>query len=275
MQIIRTEAPTGGPDRTPREEIVSLFTGHREVEPEQYKDCSASEGWAWLRNPGLCTFKVQLGAMKSFGQPFAILDSQAGNEKGGGGIATYPFNNMYLPLSDKRDEEGNLVIDVNPDNFDERMAYFMSMYPQCFRGGAPIAGGTEAMEAVKAGDKHFMGEFGKRARADRPIRGRVMWSDGMLNDAAAFKAYLAQATLGTGESEGLGVHGEWDEAWAVAILGEGEDERGDDHGKEAYDQYADLAKDHPWIHPYYFQAVANGDEVAEDMALAVVPTQAG
>lgn len=37
MQIVRTETPTGGPNRTRREEIVPLNTGPREVEPE----CSA------------------------------------------------------------------------------------------------------------------------------------------------------------------------------------------------------------------------------------------
>ena len=243
MQIIRTETPTGGPLRTPRERIEPLFTGPREVEPEKYKDCSASEGWPWLRDPATCTFKVQLVAMRSFLEPFAVLDSQAGNEKGGGGIATYPFNNRYLPLSDKRDDDGEIIIDVNPSNFDERIAYFMSLYPQCFAGGVPVAGGTEVMEAVWAGDEHYMGEFGSRPRARRPIRARVLWSDGMLNDEAAFKRYLAQAALGTGDSAGLGVHGEWDEAWAVAILGEGPDEDGTDHGKAAYDQYAALAKE--------------------------------
>ena len=274
MQIVRTETTTGGPDRTRREQIVSLFTGPREVEPEQYKDCSESEGWAWLRNPSLCTFKVQLVAMKAFGEPFAVLDSQGGNESEGGGIATYPFSHVYMPLSSRRDAEGNLIIDVNPGNFDERMAEFMRLYPRSFGGGVPISGGTEVMAAVSAGDEHYMGEFGERAPADRPIRGRVLWTDGMLNDAAAFKRYLEQAKPGRGPSEGLGVHGDWDEAWAVAILGEGPDEDGTDHGKQAYDQYAALAEDHPWIHPYYFQGVGNGLEVAEDMAVAVVPTQA-
>lgn len=274
MQITRDQERTGGMDRTPREEIVSLFTGRRPVEPEQYKDCSQSEGWAWLSNPQACTFKVQLGAMKDFGRPFAQLDSQAGAEKGGGGIATYPFNNAYLPLSDRRDEDDELIIDLNPDNFDERIAYFLSMYPQLFKNGIPVAGGTEVMGAVQAGDEHYMGEFGSKARTARPIRGRVLWTDGMLNDAAAFTRYLEAATPGTGDSAGLGVHGEWDEAWAVAILGEGAGEDGQDHGKAAFDQYAALRGQYPWIHPYYFQGVANPKEVAEDMAIAVVPLHA-
>lgn len=275
MQITRTEKETGGPDRTRREDIVSLFTGPRGVEPEQYFDISASQGWEWLRTPGLCTFTVQLAAVKAFGEPFAVLDSQHGHEAASaGGVATYPFNNQYVPLSDKLDEDGDPIIDVNPANFDERMHYFMAMYPQLFRGGIPYAGGTEAMTAVRAGDEHFMDEFGGDPRDKRPIRGRVMWTDGLLNDAEAFRRYLSEAKPGSGPSQGLGVHGEWDEAWAVAILGEGPDADGNDAGKAAYQQYVNLAKDHPWIHPYYFQGVANGLEIAEDMAVAVVPTQA-
>jgi hypothetical protein len=54
----------------------------------------------------------------------------------------------------------------------------------------------------------------------------------------------------------------------VAIFGE---EGGAGHA--AYEQYVKLAKDHPWIHPYYFAGVTNGLEVAEDMATAGVPTQ--
>jgi hypothetical protein len=274
MQITRDQQRTGGADRTPREEIVALFTGHRPVEPEQYSDCSQSEGWAWRSNPQLCTFKVQLGAQKEFGKPFAQLDSQAGREKGGGGIATYPFNNVYLPLSDRDDEDGERIIDLNPDNFDERIAHFLSLYPQVFKNGIPVAGGTEVMEAVTAGDEHFLSEFGKLARVERPIRGRVLWTDGMLTDAAQFIRYLEQATAGTGGSAGLGVHGEWDEAWAVAILGEGPGEDGQDYGKQAFGQYNELRGQYPWIHPYYFQGVANPKEVAEDMAVAVVPLHA-
>lgn len=272
MQIVRTEVPTGGPARTRREEIVPLFTGHRKVEPEQYFDISQSEGWPWAGNPSLCTFKLQLASAKAFGEPFAQLDSAGAGEQDGGGIATYPFNNQYVPLSNKRNAEGEIIIDLNPANFDERIAYFLSLYPQFFRGGIPVAGGTEIMTAVAAGDDHYMDEFGHLPPGERPIRGRVAWSDGMLTDADKFIRYLEAAKPGTGDSTGLGVHGEWDEAWAVAILGEGPGTDGVDHGKQAYDQYQALKKDFPWIHSYYFQAVENEAEIAEDMAMAVVPT---
>jgi hypothetical protein len=276
VKIDRTELTTGGKDRTKREEdIVSLFKAGQEMEPEQYWDISASTGWAWLKNPELCTFTITAGAIKGFLEPFAILDSQKGKESEGGGVATYPFNNQYVPLSDKRDEEGELIIDMNPSNADERIAYFMSLYPQLFQGGKPVAGGTEAMSAIEAGDEHFMDEFGDRKFSDRPFRGRVFWSDGILNDIAKVRRYLSQAKLGEGPTAGYGDHGQWIEAWAVGILGEGPDEDGNDPGKDAYNQFQDLAKDHPWIHSYYFQGVKNGAEISEDMAIAVVPGSQG
>jgi len=127
------------------------------------------------------------------------------------------------------------------------------------------------MEAIRAGDAHYIGEFGDKPRAERPVRARVVWTDGMLHDAAAYRRYLEQATL---SPEGYGSHGEWDEAWAVAITGEGQLSDGINPGKDAYQQYAKLAKDHSWIHAYYFERVANPDEIAEDMAVAVVPQPA-
>ena len=64
----------------------------------------------------------------------------------------------------------------------------------------------------------------------------------------------------------LGQHGEWDEAWIVAIYGE---EGGE--SRQAYEQYVEIARDHPWIHPVYFSNVMNPDETAEDIAYLAVP----
>lgn len=269
MQITRTEKPTGGANRTRREEIVPLFTGQREVEPECYLDCSESEGWPWESNESLSTWPIQLDALRGFIVPFEELDSQAAEEQAGGsdeqgGVYVYPFSNQFLPIG-KGDDDG----DLNSSNFDRKMGAFIKKYFD--RQGNP-RGGTEIMTAVRAGDAHFMNEFGPDAdepvaRDERPVRARVVWTDGQLNDADAFQRYLAQATL---SDEGFGSHGEWDEVWAVAIIGE----PGSDAGKAAYDQYVRLAKDHPWIHPYYFEGVTNPGEIAEDMAVAAVPVNA-
>ena len=271
MQIVRTEAPTGGRDRTRREEITPLLPHESEAEPEFYLDCSQSEGWPWESNPSVCTWDVQVEAVRQLIVPFEQLDSQAAAEQAGGdadkgGVYAYPFSNRFLPIGDGPDDG-----DLNSANFADKM--LKDFYAKYFGGAThPVQGGTDIMEAVKAGDRHFFGdrkdpgEFFDKPREDRPVRLRVVFTDGALNDAKEFRAYLSQATL---SKKGYGSHGEWDEVWGIAILGEVEG-----GGKAAYQQYKKLAEDHPWIHPYYFENVVNPAEIAEDMAVAAVPALA-
>jgi hypothetical protein len=285
ISIDRSEPTTGGPSRTSREEMAPLFDGTGEdgegveIEPEELPDVSPSLAWPWDTQPEMKTWDVLIPSVRGTIEPFAAMDSQAAAEQaraGGnlaiaaGGVAIFPFSNRYLPLSDQRDDEGELIIDVNPANFDERWAHFLSMYPQYFKNGLPTHGGTEAMSAVEAADEHFMGEFGDRPRGKRPKRARMLHSDGRLQDASAFRKYLSQAVVledpGTSTRSVLGRHGEWDEAWIVAIYGE---EGGE--SRDAYEQYREIARDHPWIHPLYFSNVMNPDETAEDVAYLAVP----
>jgi hypothetical protein len=284
MQIVRTEPDSGGPSRTNRQEMAPLFDGKdAQIEPEQYVDVSPSEAWPWDSNPSVSTWSVQIPSVKGITEPFAVMDSQAATEQtragaagaaeAAGGVATYPFSSQYLPLSDQRDDEGDLIIDVNPGNFDTRWAHFLAMYPRFFEHGLPTHGGTAIMTAVSAGDEHFMDEFGARPRDQRPTRARIAHTDGLLADEAEFRRYLSQAKPvsdpGTSTVTPLGSHGEWNEAWVIAIYGE---EGGDGH--KAYEQYVALAKDHPWVHPVYFASVMSADETTEDLAYLAVPTAA-
>jgi hypothetical protein len=272
MQITRTETPTGGPNRTSRKEINTLNTGTREVEPEGYLDFSGSEGWSWDSNPNQCTWDIQIEAVRQFIVPFEALDSQAADEQADGdddhgGVYFYPFSNLFLPIGDGEDDG-----DLNSANFEQKITGFLKRYGD---GGKPC-GGTTIMAAVHAGDTHFMGEFGPGGenaapRDARPVRARTVWTDGALSDEAAFRDYLSQATL---SKDGYGSHGEWDEVWAIAIMGEGQQADGTNPGKAAYEQYKTIAQNHPWVHVYYFEKVVNAAEIAEDMAYAVVPTQA-
>jgi hypothetical protein len=285
FSIERGEPTTGGPSRTSREEMAPLFDGTGaegegvEAEPEQDVDVSPSLAWPWDSDPSMMTWNVLVPSVKGVTEPFAAMDSQAAAEQqragsklavAAGGVATFPFSNRYLPLSDQRDDEGDLIIDVNPANFDERWAHFLRMYPRYFENGLPTHGGTVAMEAMAAADEHFMDEFGKRPRAKRPKRPRILHTDGLLQDAKDFLRYLSQAKAvddpATSTVTPLGQHGEWDEAWIVAIYGE---EGGEGH--KAYEQYVGLAKHAPWIHPVYFANVMSGDEAAEDIAYLAVP----
>ncbi len=266
MEIRRTEIETGTPNRTPREEIVPLFTKQK-VNPEQLIDCSQSQSFQWDSQAGMTTWQIQMPTIKAITAPFAALDSAAEAEEGtgAGGTEMWPFAHLFLPWSDKKDTEGELIIDAGPDNFDERFAYFMRLYPQIFgNSGAPVAGGTEVMEAVRASDKHFLSEFGENAEE---VRARVLHTDGLLNDESKFLRYLGAATLDP--RTGFGKHDDWSEIWAVVIYGEP-----GGGGRHAHQQYVNIAKDHPWVHPYYFEGVTNPAEIAEDIAVVTVPTEA-
>ena len=268
LLITRTETPTGGPNRTRREEIVALNTGPGQVEPEVYLDESESEGWPWESNPNICTWDIQLDALRQLIIPFEQLDSQAATEQAGGddgkgGVYTYPFSNRHQPMG-TGDDDG----DLNSANWDEKIGAHIARY---FKRGKP-RGGTQIMEAVHVADEHFLKEF--PGENNRPIRARVVFTDGLLGDADKLRAYLAAGT----PAGRYGMHpgdqrGGWREIWAIAIFGEGQTSEGNP-GKEAADQYRLLAKDHPWIHVYNFEQVTNPAEIAEDMALAVVPVQA-
>jgi len=263
MQITRTEVTTGGPARTPRTEIVPLFTGPREVEPEGYWDMSGSTGWEVAPPEGSkpTRYQVMSDAIRGFIVPFEQLDSQAADEQADGsdemgGVYFYPFNHQFLPIG-SGDDDG----DLNSSNFERKMAAFARRY---FDGEGRPQGGTEIMAAIQAGDNHYMEEFEDTPRDQRPVRARTVWTDGELKDAAAFGKYMEASSV----TRGLGVRKEWDEVWAVAIFG---------HGAEhdtTLAQYQELAKRHANIHVYSFDQVKNGAEVAEDMAIAVVPTQA-
>ena len=268
MRIERTEPTTGTPDRTRREEIVPLFTGPRGVEPEGYLDCSQSEGWevAPPENSKPSRWEVQIEAVRQFIAPFEVLDSEAAKEQASGddemgGVYFYPFNNNFLPIG-HGDDDG----DLNSSNFDVKMNAFVRKY---FDASGQPRGGTTIMAAIRAGDKHYLGEFGpggenEMPREQRPIRARTVWTDGELTDVDAFVHYLEAAT----PSQGLGSRQEWDEAWAVAIIGHGE------AAGAAYRQYLTIAQTYPFVHPYLFDQVSNPAEIAEDMAIAVAPSNA-
>lgn len=260
MQITRDQPVTGTAGRTRREEIPQLFTGAEQLEPEFYGDCSQSEGFEWTTNPNINTWSIQVPAMKVVTGPFSMLDGK------GDGVFTYWFNHQYLPMEGDGEED-----DMNPDNFDEKMAAFMRRYRQFFRDGVPAAGGTEIMSAVEAADKRFLKEFPDPN--ERFYRMRIAFSDGQLNDAAKFRKYLAQTTPHKDDPQ-LGVHTApdgtvWMEKWAVALLGDK-----DSGTREAYDQYVAIAKDHPWVHPVSFEGVTNPDEIGEDMAFMTIPAKA-
>lgn len=246
MKIDRTETDTGGPQRTRREEIVPVFTGSDEVEPDMMVDCSESESWEIAEGSRTSRWGVQLEAVRQFVAGAEALDSQAVAEQAGGsdekgGIYTAFFNNQLITIG-QGDDDG----DLNTANFDRKV-----------KGISP-GGGTKIMPASDYLDGHYLDEFGDRPVAGRPKRARVVWTDGELRDAAQFGRRLAEDHADKWPAE----------HWFIAILG-----HGDEHDA-TLTQYQAIAATHPAVHVYSFQEVTNPAEIAEDVAIAVLPQTA-
>ena len=273
IEITRTEATTGGPKRTKREEFVPVFDENTIlVEPDMAGDGSESEGWtlSW----GAPLWPTQLEAMRQFTGAAQDLDSQLKGEQSGGdddkgGMYAAFFNHRLIKVgvehqSDDRyvagrdeDDEG----DLNLTNWDHKIK--MLQDPQM--GPLPI-GGTVISPTIAYLDGHYMGEFEKDEEtglvvpvAQRPIRARVIWTDGAMKDWQLFGKRLEEDHSDKWPAE----------HWFIAILGEGDDH---DATLRLYNQIA--AKRPGKVHVYSFDRVASGAEIAEDMAVAVLGRKA-
>ena len=266
ITIDRTEPDSGGEQRTPREQIEPVFTEDDEVEPDLAGDASSSEGFAGSSSPdpgSPTTWEVQILAMKEFIGGAEALDSQAAGEQAGGsdeqgGVYGAFFNHGVVKIGEG-DDDG----DLNSSNFDRKVG---AIRVRSQEGGlVPLPyGGTRIMPTIRYLDQHYLGEFSKypdgtpRPVAQRPVRARMVFTDGAMDDYAAFGARLEED------------HSEsWPrEEWFIAILG-----YGDAHDR-TLKLYQKLAGKHKNLHVYSFDGVKNGKEIAEDMAVAVLATKA-
>jgi hypothetical protein len=251
MQIVRTEQATGGPSRTERSEIVSVFAESDEVEPDMAVDLSGSMSWEISPPDGSAPSRwaVVKEALRQFVGAAGSLDSQAAQEQAGGsdemgGVYTACFSDRLIRIG-AGDDGG----DLNLTNFDRKTA---KLSP---------GGGTRVMEAIDYLDGHYLDEFSRDEDSGapipvsgRPLRARVVWTDGELTDAAQFGSYL----LADHSSRWPG------EQWFIAIVGHG------DAHDATLAQYQKIAAQHPNVHVYSFDQVSNPAEIAEDMAIAVL-----
>ena len=273
IEIKRTEATTGGPQRTKREEIVPVFDENTElVEPDIAGDGSESEGWtlSW----GAPLWPTQLEAMREFTGAAQDLDSQLKSEQSGGdddkgGIYAAFFNHRLIKVGVEKQTDDNYVAgrpeddegDLNLTNWDRKIK--MLQDPQM--GPLPV-GGTVIGPTVAYLDAHYMGEFEYDEDtnllvpvAKRPTRARVVFTDGAMKDWQQFGARLAEDHSDKWPAE----------HWFIAILGEG-----DDHDATLH-LYQQIAAKHPDnVHVYSFDRVSSGAEIAEDMAVAVLGRKA-
>jgi hypothetical protein len=262
MQIIRTEPQTGGPQRTPREEIVPVFTASDEVEPDMLFDCSGSMQWETAPPQGSAPnrWTVMCDAMRQVVGAAEALDSQAAQEQSEGsdekgGLYAAGFNHGLVIVgagngNPDEDDDG----DLNTANFERKMKAVAGRY------GVPD-GGTKIMPAVRYLDGHYLAEFSETEDgapvpvSARPKRARVVFTDGELKDAPEFGARIAEDHADRWPAE----------HWFIAVLGHGEEH------DATLRQYQETARKHPNVHVYSFDQVTNPGEVAEDMAIAVLP----
>jgi hypothetical protein len=266
MKIVRTEETTGGPQRTKREEIVPHYSDTDEVEPDIAFDCSGSESWEVAEGTTTSRWSVQMEAIRQLVAAAEALDSQAAEEQAGGdedkgGLYAAGFNHELVKVGaggryDQKfqaDREQDDNGDLNSANFDKKISSLLTRHNEQL----PV-GGTVIMPAVKYLDAHYLGEFGDRPVDERPKRARVVFTDGELKDARDFGRRLQED-----HSQ------EWpEEDWFIAILG-----YGDDHDATLA-QYMSIAEQHKNVHVYSFDQVTNPAEIAEDMAVAVLPQSA-
>lgn len=253
MQIVRTEPTTGGPNRTPRDQVEPVFSPNDEVEPDQLGDCSSSTGWADSLAPGVTTWSVMLNAMRSFVGAAEALDSQAAGEQAGGddekgGIYTAFFGSGLVTVG-QGDDDG----DLNSSNFERKVGAIR--VPDERGQMVPLPyGGTYITEACEYLDEHYLDEFGDRPVAQRPKRARAVWTDGAMKDYREFGSRLEQDNSARWPAE----------EWFVAILGQGPDH------DATLQLYRQIAEKHHNVHVYSFDQVSNPEEIAEDMAVAVL-----
>lgn len=266
MQIVRTETPTGGESRTPRAEIIPHYSETDEVEPDIAFDCSGSESWEVAEGSSVSRWSVQMEAIRQLVAAAEQLDSQAAAEQAGGdedkgGLYAAGFNHELVKVGAgakydqkfvaEREQDDNG--DLNSANFDAKIKALITRHNEQLP-----AGGTVIMATVSYLDAHYLGEFGDRPVGERPKRARVVFTDGELKDARQFGQRLAETHSDT-----------WpEEDWFIAILG---------HGTEhdaTLAQYQQIAEQHHNVHVYSFEEVTNPAEIAEDMAIAVLPQSA-
>lgn len=267
VTINRTEPTTGGPNRTPREQIEPVFGESDEVELDLAFDASSSEGWPWKSNPTTTTWALQLEAMRQVIALTESLDSQAAAEQATGsdekgGVYAAGFNHDVIVVGEmagevpdaEEDDDG----DLNSANIDRKLGAIRVRDENGKLVPLPY-GGTAVMPTMRYLDGHYIAEFGDRPVARRPKRARGLWTDGAMTDYEELGRRLIED------------HSDkWpEEHWFVAILGEA----GDAHDK-ALRLYQRLAEDHKNLHVYSFEGVTNPAEVAEDMSVAMVATKA-
>jgi hypothetical protein len=175
---------TGGPNRTPRSEIVQAVPSTRESEPVLLLDLSTSMNWsAEDENDTNGEFPapqsrraIAINALPLLVKALEDQDSQAEHEQADGsdemgGLLTFGFSGTAVEIGD-----------LNSSNLERRL------------NEITWGGGTEIMPAWELARAAFDEEFGDRPEADRPTHKVLVLTDGEATDFHKFEAVIASAS---------------------------------------------------------------------------------
>ena len=238
----RTE--TGGPNRTPREEITSVRKHNRKYEPVLLLDLSTSMDWSaenendsngeWGQPGDASRRKIVINALPLLVKALASEDSEAATEQAGGsdelgGLLTFGFASQPTEIGD-----------LNESNLERRLNQIQ------------WGGGTYVVPALKLALKDYNDEF-EDDEDDTRVHMILVLTDGQATDWRDLEPYLLQADA--------------NRIYVVAIIG---------HGNAAlatYNEYKMVAdknqsqdrfgKAH--VHVVLFDGVTDPQEVGEDL----------
>ena len=243
MTETQTRTETGGPNRTPRSEIIPAVSASRKKEPVILIDLSTSMDWEIKPGSPEWNSSTQAGGRR--GLVISSLhglvthlekeDSEADAEqKGGsdelGGVMAHGFSSAHIEIGD-----------LNSSNLERRL------------NSIKWGGATHIMPAWKAALSDYDGEFGDRDPADQPTMETLVVTDGEADDWALFAPVLEGADA--------------KHVFVVAIVGHGD---AHDQTVRAYQQAATkntAADKHGKSHVQVvsFDEVTDPGEIATDL----------
>lgn len=239
---------TGGPDRTPRSEIVPAVSGNRKKEPAFAIDKSGSMDWSAEDEndragdyPSPASRRaIVLNALPLLVKALEAEDSEAAAEQADGsddegGVYTVFFS------SDPQD-----IGDLNSSNIDRQLATVQ------------WGGGTYVVPAIKQLISDYEEEFGDRDADEKPVHEIMILTDGQASDWQELEAYLLKANS--------------QRVYVIAIVGHGAtaSKVASEYKKVAQqNQAADkFGKAHVVV--VNFDGVTDPQEMAEDLITLVV-----
>ena len=243
-----SEAPaaTGGPNRTPRDQIRPVVSANRKKEPVLLLDLSTSMNWGAADEYGPewpdagSRRAIVIEALHGLVRVLEREDSEAAAEQAGGsdelgGLMTHGFGNRRVEIGD-----------LNSSNLQRRLNEIQ------------WGGKTYIMPAWKAALADYDEEFGDRDPDEQPVLLTLVVTDGEADDWMDFEPVLEKATA--------------KRVFVVAIVGSGPKH---DATLQAYQEGArknqaqdKFGKSH--VKVVSFDSVTDPDEIAADLVTLVV-----